>query len=451
MKAQVDKKHLLLLFALSLGLRLIFFCFSSPWENSYQDFMAEVTSDANGYHLYAIDILEHQTFNNPKRTPVYPLFISVIYAVFGIRIWVVLLIQIIVAALNTLLIYYLTQKLFQEHKISLIAALVHALSACSILYNNTLLSETIFIFAVLVALVCFLKAKEKRSLVFMTLSGFMLGIATLTRPIGQFLPLLIIIFLLFSTPLKLKFRLLSGLLIISFYAITISPWLYYNYNRYGHAKLTTIRGLSLLYYNASYTKALKTGEPLQKIRQDFREQVAKAQKKENNNPFDDDVIHEAIAFNYLQENWAYAILANTKGMVLMMIHPGENYFCKILDLETGQKGDRFFRESQGTQLILDFFRYKSRAELIIAFIIVVFLILVYLLALRAVFGLWQEKRFYELLFLVLLAAYFLVLTGATGNVRFRLTIVPYYAILAAYGARQLYQAIHKRNQTNAGK
>ena len=161
------------------------------------------------------------------RPPLYPLFLSFFYFLkfnlFGIRF-----LQSIISSFTSVYIYLLGKKVFSE-RVGWISGLIACVYPFFIFYTGFLLTETLFIFLVVLTIYTFIELVEKQNLCMSIKAGLFLGITGLCRPTIQlFFPVSIFLILFFKDEMKIKFKkILFGSL--SFF-ITLSPWVIRNYS-----------------------------------------------------------------------------------------------------------------------------------------------------------------------------------------------------------------------------
>ena len=119
----IGKNRLLFIILLALALRLIPFLIYEPWDN---EVVKEniLVSDAKEYHELGLHLLSTgrypvNTFVSTKRTPLYPWFLAFIYSIFGVKPYVVLVLQILMNLISLFLVYKIS-GLFFDRKIAII-------------------------------------------------------------------------------------------------------------------------------------------------------------------------------------------------------------------------------------------------------------------------------------------------------------------------------------------
>ena len=121
------------------------------------------------------------------RTPGYSAFIAILLPDNDTSNYArVTIVQLALSGITTLLIYSIAYMLGNPNA-GMFAAWIHALSLNSILWSLTLMSETLFSLLLVIALIFSLFFIQERNLWSLFFSGVVLGLATLTRPIGLFI------------------------------------------------------------------------------------------------------------------------------------------------------------------------------------------------------------------------------------------------------------------------
>ncbi len=218
-----EKRLLLILFAVALIIRLFFvitFKYAIP-EN-----------DAGGYDQVALGILNGKGifFKGLYSLfpPLYPIFLSIIYAIFGHSYHWALIIQVIISSLTCLVVYFIAKKLIKGRTWAFIAGLFSCFYLDMILITVPLLTECLFTFLFSLAALFLLKIEEAPKLSNKIIGGIILGLAVLTRPVVMLLPAFILVWLL------LKYRGVKAVVsrffvYFLFFCLTVAPWTMRNY------------------------------------------------------------------------------------------------------------------------------------------------------------------------------------------------------------------------------
>ncbi len=201
------------------------------------------------------------TNNHPEviRTPGYSIFLTIGIFAHNVEVITVTL-QIILSVISCYLIF-LTGKVITNEVSAKLAALLFCVEPLSITYACYLLSETLFIFLLLLAiyqLVTFLKSPKYLNL---TLSSTALVAATYVRPIAYYL----IIFWVILIFLKGKKYFPSGIAFLLLTLPLLGLWHVRNINRADYAGFSAVSDVMLYFYHASSIEAQQTGLPLRQV------------------------------------------------------------------------------------------------------------------------------------------------------------------------------------------
>jgi 4-amino-4-deoxy-L-arabinose transferase-like glycosyltransferase len=155
------------------------------------------------------------------RPPLYPLILSLLYFLkfnlLGIRIF-----QTIISSLTVIFIYLLGKEIFDE-KTGFFSSLISIFYPFFIFYTGFLLTETLFVFLIVLTFFYLVKIVEKNGNLSLK-AGIIMGLAGLTRPNIQLFFLISIFHILF---LKDKWK--KILLFSAGFCVVLMPWIIRNY------------------------------------------------------------------------------------------------------------------------------------------------------------------------------------------------------------------------------
>jgi 4-amino-4-deoxy-L-arabinose transferase-like glycosyltransferase len=200
-------------------LRVILFFLFQPYNHLNE----VIVSDAEGYHRLAMQLLNSGNFivQNTNldtfRTPAYPAFISKIYLVFGVNPPLVLFIQIFVNLASVYILYLIGENIFNK-KIGFISALLLSLDLDHLYNIYSLLTDTLFVFILLLACLYLIYFFKRNKLFYLILTSLLIGVATLVRPIAMLFPF-VIIFIVFIYTIRNKSH--NPLTILKYVALII--------------------------------------------------------------------------------------------------------------------------------------------------------------------------------------------------------------------------------------
>jgi 4-amino-4-deoxy-L-arabinose transferase-like glycosyltransferase len=242
-----SRRDLLILFAFAMILRLGYFILMLG-QISYEQIMT-LAPDSIRYVGLGKEFLNWRIMDEMAVLhfgPGYGAFLGTNFFLFGVNPIGVLLVQILLSALCCLLIYRFGYEITRSRTVGYIAGILLAVSFTSISLANFILSDTLFFFLFLWGNLAFLLALNNRKISYFVLSGICIGLAILTRSIGQFWPLAMVA-MVFVLPLddfrkwqlKSRMRLLKKAWVAPMIAIVLmSVWMARNYHHHSVPMLT---------------------------------------------------------------------------------------------------------------------------------------------------------------------------------------------------------------------
>jgi 4-amino-4-deoxy-L-arabinose transferase-like glycosyltransferase len=243
----------LILVALAIRLALVFATPHLPLVNDPADYDRLGQSIANG------DGFGQSQFaagGGPTalRPPLYPLFLGGIYKVFGHHVRLARAIQAVVGAGTVWLIGLFALQLFGS-RAAVAAMLIAAIYPPLWMANSALLAESIFLPLEIGALVAAFAYRRRararpdgnaRALWWCALSGLLIGLAILARPVGELLLIPLALFVWLG-PRPFRPRALLAPILIGVLAVaTIAPWTVRNYDQFHRlVPVSTFQGFVL--------------------------------------------------------------------------------------------------------------------------------------------------------------------------------------------------------------
>ncbi len=425
------RRLLLLVLFVAIVLRVGFFLLARPWVTSVLDHKILV-GDAPGYRALALRILSGQRLKalGSYRTPGYPVLQAVVYKLFGDRPWVVLLLQIAANILTLFLLYRLAASWFNQ-KAALAAALLYAFEPHAILYACELYSDAVFTTTVIASLLLFHKALTTRKAAYYFVTGLLVGVATLIRPVGEFLPVALTVLTIVYFRNKWAVALRGSAVLILGFIVAIAPWLYRNYREYDALALTSVSGDMLLNWEVAYTESAQTGKPVAQIRSGFAKLVAKNEASRSSNPFTISGVQKALALHYIERHPFVCAKAGIKGAFDALINLDTSGYANLLGIKTAPMHGWFSGASLWNRL-RQFIQRKPGPDILIGVLISSYLVGVYSLVVLGAYFLLRERNYWPLVVTVSMTTYFLMFIGPIGLARYKMPTVPFYTVLAGF-------------------
>lgn len=220
------EKYLLLLIFVIASLVRISYSFSGkviPYNDArHYDKIALNLSLARGYRETEGPILKD---GSVSWAPLYPFLLAGIYKVFGHSYPAVWIFQALLSAGACILIYLIGRMVFNQ-RIAYLSAIISVFCFNFVLYSSMLLTETLYIFLLLLTFFYLFRAFSSSSLRKYILAGLFAGLTTLTNPV-----VIIFFAFFFLWGLRKGFLRQASVFLISL-TIVILPWIVRNYQIY---------------------------------------------------------------------------------------------------------------------------------------------------------------------------------------------------------------------------
>ncbi len=431
--------------ALALAVRLAFFLIVRPWDAEVER-RSVLVFDSIGYHEQAVTLLEHGRFARAAlappdaiTAPIYSLFVAACYRACGPRPWVVLLVQCLIDSLSALLLVACMSRWFGAG-IGFVAGLGYALDPFLVLYCSMLLTDILFVFALVATLnaLSFAVGRGAKARWLGVGCGALgMGIAALIRPAGQFLPAVLLLVLVLEhrrRPLRLAGYALGSLAI---FMLVISPWLMRNQRTFGHAFLTTSGSYNLLALGVGPMLAEERHQDWGRTQRELNQEaedlvVADGRRPEDLDAYEHSTYWRRVALRYIRREPARFAACWVRGMAHTFLNLDTSVFALVLgraphpvELKSGAL----------MQKLIEFYRSKGRFGLLLGGGIALWLLGCYSAALVGLPAAWSGPNRMATLMLVTLVLYFAAVAGAGGLARFKLPAIPCYLPFTASGVR----------------
>lgn len=211
----------------------------------------EPVVDAQAYDRIAVNLLDGFGFREDRTKnfefdaaivragPAYEFFLAGSYGVFGHHYEIIWILQALLHAISAYLIFLSCREIFKEkgNKIGLVAAVLFGLHPDLIEISAMLMSETLYLFFVVLVVWLFVKTYQKpNQILFSVFLAFTTALAILSRPpVILFVPIFLIFYIL-----NKKYK--AGAVFWVFLALALIPWAVRNYLVYHQFILTTLIG-----------------------------------------------------------------------------------------------------------------------------------------------------------------------------------------------------------------
>lgn len=257
MLKDLDKRDfLIILVILFLGFSYMYF------YNSHK--IISLVGDQIGYNQITVNILNGNGFSmqaNPPfkptclRTPAYPVFLALIYKIFGVSNYeAVRLIQVFLMLSSALVAFIMAYIVFKNRMIaylSLILCSFYEYPCIDSGIYGSLMTETLTIFLIASGILCVILLYKYDHAYLYCFAGFFFALSILTRPANLLFPIVIALYLAFRKPLKENYKKIILFLLVIF--ALVFPWTVRNYLRFNKFIILSAPLDGLLTFSGSIT------------------------------------------------------------------------------------------------------------------------------------------------------------------------------------------------------
>lgn len=403
---------------LALAVRLLLVGLVAPTPNRFYH-----EPDSSEYERLAVNLLRHHRFSlderspftpDHTRTPLYPSVLAILYAVLGERPLAAVLVNV-GAGVATVLVLGTVAGRILGPRAGAVAATIVAVDLASVTYSTFLLTESLFTLLLtmgLVRVVDALGSLRTRPLVWA--SGW-LGLASLTRPIGLYLPLAL--GGAFSLRRGIGWRSALGGLgaLVLGSALLTAPWAVRNRVTGGVLELSSVPTINLYYHRAGAIIADETGVSREAARRQLAQRLESEMQAGTLSGSDIRRRMLEVGSGVIRADLPRYARLHLEGLARMMGPSPESLFQLLgwLDPSAAPRSER-----------ITSWRIATAGE-------GVFLAVVYV---AAITGAWRAGRagyLWIALPALTLAAYAALVGGPEVYPRFRVPLMPWVAWLAA--------------------
>ncbi len=426
------KKTSIQIFLLALMMRAIFF--AAGLVHGEESFAPRINEDAGQYVALAESIIAGRGFTrdavppySPEyfRTPGYPAFLAVIFAVYS-HLWLAVFIQIIISALSPVLLYNLSRRFFSG-RFAALPAIFIAIEPATLYWSVQLTTEILFTFILLAAITLLLKCVDSFSRAKALFVGLVLGAAMLVRPSGiVILPLALAApFFLIRQNLR-RSLIAAALFVAGISAITI-PWNIRNKAIFNHFEFSPVGNIIGFGKYLGWYINLRHGLTLAQV-------YPEIDAIKDGNPFEyGHALRKKTFSTFFKDPLPYLGMAGGS-LMPFFFGDGWNTTWHYLTGESAQAGGKWlgsFRE-----LIFNPYKYGVRGSLFwvgkAVWIITISLATAGFIA--VIFRGNEHRRHFILFGLIII--FFALSSGVTSYSRFRQPVNPYIFMLFIIGLQK---------------
>ena len=242
------------------------------WGIAVNHLAGNVEDDAGGYDVLAVNLAERHIFSYDGQTPTIdrdpgmPLFLAVIYMIFGHNYMAVYIIQTILFGFTSVLLFWLAKKILND-KLAFFAAMLTSLFYAFGQFSIMLMTEMLAAFVLVLVVFFSVRAAETFKYRYFAIAGLAAGYLALTKSITIFLIGFLIAGFLIISARNLNKEIFKKLLVMTLcWAFIIAPWFIRNkiifhqdavgvrmtVNLWAQAKKLNFTGPELFQYSMAY-------------------------------------------------------------------------------------------------------------------------------------------------------------------------------------------------------
>ncbi len=435
-----------LIFALCVAVRVLVLAVGPA---SLEDKVVQAIPDGNEYRTLARNLARHAAFSlsaeppyrpDVLRTPVYPLFLAPFFGLAANPLIAIVIVQLVLSALLVWGLFRLALELGLAPRPALLAALLCSLSLNLSFLAAKLVTETLFTLLLVITVLLANRFRQFRRVRDLAAAGACCGLLVLTRPIALAFPLLLFAYVLFL--MRREYRLWPRALILPACAsLVVLPWVLRNGKATGRYVVSTAGEHNLVLYNAATAISAERGVTLVEARDLMRDEAIA-----ESGPLDTlDMAHywqrlSPVAWRHVLARPVTALKIQAIGFVSslamplsfrpLLVHSG---VTAIGEQYTGQQAGALLSRGRPFAALRALWDARlSRLGAAGITLLALAALFHLLLLVTAAIGIFSRSG-RSLLWLLLPIAYFLLVTGALGDARFRAPIEPLLCLFAAVG------------------
>lgn len=406
-----------------------------------------LTGDAKGYLLLAQNLLTTHNFSfstqapfalESFRSPGYPFFLALLHALFGS--WLsALFVQAAVVSVAPALLYVLFRS--YHERAAFWGSIVFAVEPIHLFLSVSFLSDALYVCLFLLSLVLLEQGVRHESRHYFVMSGLVLGISIMVRPIGIFLPILYIGYMFLGNRFSRQ-----GIASVAIFGIScliiVFPWMLRNHANFGSWNISSVGSANLMIYNAPAFLQYRPDVHGQEIMERFQQEQNALPRNDALSLSRSDVFISTFLDVIRGHEISYGVFHVVKTLPFF-VTDGLRDTARLFNVDIGSMPNISTALLRGDiRLVAQYLHAGGLAVILLVLGSGFWTIITLLYGYAIVITLW--KRLYALTFLfVVPTMYFALLTGPVSNARYRLPIEGILLVAAVFAGITLAERYKK--------
>ena len=429
-------KKLVILFITALIFRLIIFFIINPVVKEGRENL--LVGDAIDYHKIAVELgngkgySRFSPFLSMIRTPGYPFYLFFVYKIFGVNPWIAIIFQIVLDVCTSIILYFLIKSLWNKSA-AIIGASIWAFHPFAVIYSNSLLSESMYVFTIIACFYFLVRFFGKGLLRYLIISAIFLAFSAYLRPISLYLIFIVTFLLFINNKSYSKKKFLTVFLYVIIFFILVSPWFIRNKIIHNHFFFSISNSFnSLVLYASPVISAQNNINKKEAVRIERNRIYKKYDYLYRTDPYEFYLKYKERAVEIIKANPSIFVKEYLWGIVDLYFTTEKINFERIFKFNSEPFNAIDELKSEGLihlvkKIILQYHFYVIGYVILIIF----FMFFEYLSSIIGIYLLIKLRKWKILLFVLMPILYFTFLIGPAGIGRFKLSIIPFYLIISA--------------------
>lgn len=419
--------------------------------------------DSQDYYILSQNLFHYGVFSSSSsfplipesfRLPGYPFFLY-LFDFLPHPLLLASLAQAALGALSVVLIY-LIGKRFLSEKVALAGALLFSLEPTSLFWGTTVMSDPLFVFALLLGVYLLLKTPPNASRAWGTIAaaGIVMGFAVLVRVIAEYYALCLLFAwcVIYRDALRPYIRsILHAALFLVCMGLVVAPWMLRNHREFNTYTISSTPYINVTQYNLVYFYAYQHHTTPPAVQHIFSDPIPYPVESYWFRSLINEPIFKQEIADTLRGNLIPYLKFHLVKTVPFFLNDGLRDINRNVQIIPQAPLVNF------TDLLLtrDFggiIRYVTTPQpelsLMLAGTLAWALITLLWLFAAAKAVILREKKLWFILFASGTIAYFAVLSSPVIQPRYRMPAAPFMLLMAAEGAAGLYALLSRRSGTS---